>query len=136
MVPLFRERGAGRVVAISSFATKTPYAGAGISNAFRAALVGGLKTAALELGGEGILINAVGPGYIETERLIEFNQAYARREGIEPSEVASRTLARIPLRRYGKPEELAEVVAFLLSPQNGYVTGQHILIDGGLVSAS
>jgi len=94
-----------------------------------------LKTAALELGPEGILVNAVAPGYILTERIAEWNRAHAEREGVTPEEVARRTMDGIPLRRYGKPEEVAEVIAFLLSERNGYITGQQILVDGGLVVA-
>jgi 3-oxoacyl-[acyl-carrier protein] reductase len=134
-VPLFRKSGGGRVVAITSFTTKSPHPGIGLSNSLRAALLNALKTAALELGPEGILVNAVAPGYILTERIAEWNRAHAEREGVTPEEVARRTTEGIPLRRYGKPEEVAEVIAFLLSERNGYITGQQILVDGGLVVA-
>ncbi|WP_448569560.1 SDR family oxidoreductase [Thermus sp.] len=134
-VPLFRRSGGGRVVAITSFTVKSPYPGIVLSNSLRAALVNALKTAALELGPEGILVNAVAPGYIFTERIAEWNRAHAEREGVSPEEVARRTTEGIPLRRYGRPEEVAEVIAFLLSERNGYITGQQILVDGGLVVA-
>lgn len=132
-VPLFKEGGTGRVVAISSFTVKSPFAGIVLSNSLRASLLNALKTAALELGPDGILINAVAPGYIATARITEWNQDYASREGVQPEDIAARTTRNIPLRRYGKPEEVAELVAFLLSSKNGYITGQQILADGGLV---
>lgn len=132
-VPLMRERGGGRVVAITSFTVKSPLEGIVLSNSLRAALTNALKTAAIELGPENILINEVGPGYIATDRTIYFDAAYAEREGVPAEEVTARTTARIPLKRYGNPEEVAELVAFLLTQRNGYLTGQHILADGGLV---
>lgn len=135
-VPLFRAAGQGRVVAISSFTVKQPWGGVGLSNSLRAALVAALKTAALELGPENILINAVGPGYIATERLQSWNASFAQREGTTPEAVAERAVAQIPLRRYGTPEEVGELIAFLLSRRNGYVSGQQILCDGAFVVAS
>lgn len=134
-VPLMQARGGGRVVAITSFTVKSPYGGIVLSNSLRAALANALKTAAIELGPSDILINQVGPGYVATERTLYFDAAYATQEGITAEEVTARTVGKIPLRRYGKPEEIAALITFLLSEQNGYVTGQHILADGGLVVA-
>lgn len=130
--PLMQNEGGGRVVAITSFTVKSPLEGIVLSNSLRAALTNALKTAAVELGRENVLVNCVGPGYIATERTIYFDAAYAEREGTTAEEVTARTAARIPLKRYGEPEEVAELIAFLLE-RNGYMTGQHVLIDGGLV---
>lgn len=134
-VPLFRRRGGGRVVAVTSFSARAPLAGNVLSNSLRAALANALKTAAQELGPEGILLNSIAPGYVRTARVVSFQEAHAAREGISVAEMDARTIAHIPLRRYGTPEEVAEFIGFLLSRRNGYVTGQHLLIDGGLVSA-
>ena len=136
VVPDFESRGGGRVVAISSFTVKSPYPGIVLSNALRAGLVNALKTAAQELGPRGILINAVAPGYIGTDRILEWNRDQADQRGVSPEEIARASTAEIPLRRYGRPEDLAHLIAFLLSARNGYVTGQQILADGGLISAN
>lgn len=134
-VPLFRKNGGGRVVATTSYTVKSPYPGIVLSNALRAALGNALKTAALELGPDGILINLVAPGYILTERIREWNESYAAQERTSPEEIARRTTQGIPLGRYGTPEEIAEVIAFLLT-KNNYVSGQQLLVDGALVVAN
>lgn len=134
-VPLFQKNNGGRVVAISSYTVKSPYPGIVLSNALRAAFVNALKTASLELGQYNILINLVAPGYILTDRIREWNESYAAQEGTDPEEIAQRTIKEIPLKRYGKPEEIAEVIAFLLT-KNNYISGQQILVDGALVVAN
>ncbi|WP_298362105.1 SDR family oxidoreductase [uncultured Bradyrhizobium sp.] len=137
LVPQMQAAAGGRVLAISSFTVKAPWAGIGLSNALRAALVNALKTAALELGPEGgILVNALAPGYVETDRIRDWNDSYARQENVGVEEIRARTLATIPLRRYGTPEGYARLAAFLLSEENDYVSGQQILYDGGLVVAN
>lgn len=135
-VPLFRQAGGGRVVAISSFTVKSPYPGIGLSNALRAALVNAIKTAALELGPDNILLNAIAPGYVATSRIEEWNRSYAAERNVSIDEVAADATARVPLRRYGDPADFARLAGFLLSEQNNYVTGQQILFDGGLVVAN
>ena len=135
-VPLLRAAGGGRVVAVSSFTAKAPYPGIVLSNSLRAALINALRTAAQELGPENILINALGPGYFATERIAAWNESYAAERGTDVAAVAEAAVASVPLRRYGQPRDYAEMAAFLMSPSNGYVTGQHILIDGGLVVAN
>lgn len=136
LVPQMQAAAGGRVLAISSFTVKSPWAGIGLSNALRAALVNALKTAALELGPEGILVNALAPGYVETDRIREWNDSYARQENVGVEEISARTLETIPLRRYGTPEGYARLAAFLLSEENDYVSGQQVLYDGGLVVAN
>ena len=134
-VPLFQKNKGGRVVAISSFTVKSPYPGIVLSNALRAALVNALKTASLELGEDNILINVVAPGYIFTDRTREWNESYAEQEGTDPEDIAQRTIQDVPLKRYGTPEEIAEVIAFLLT-KNHYISGQQILVDGALIVAN
>ncbi len=136
LIPQLQANPTGRVLAISSFTVKTPFAGIGLSNALRAALVNALKTAALELGPGGVLVNALAPGYVETDRIREWNESYARQENTNVEEIRARTLETIPLRRYGTPAGYARLAAFLLSEDNDYVSGQQIVYDGGLVVAN
>jgi len=136
LVPQMQTGGGGRVLAVSSFTVKAPYAGIGLSNSLRAALVNAIKTAALELGPEGVLLNALAPGYVETGRMREWNESYARQRSVGVEDVREQTLSTIPLRRYGTPEGYARMAAFLLSADNDYISGQQILYDGALVTAN
>ncbi|MBT9281830.1 MAG: SDR family oxidoreductase [Hydrogenibacillus schlegelii] len=128
-LPLIRRAGGGNVVAVGSYTVKEPQPGIVLSNALRAALVNALKTAALEHGPENVRINIVSPGFILTDRVREWNESYARQAGMTPEDIERRTVERIPLRRYGRPEEIAEVIVFLLT-KNTYMSGQQLLVDG------
>jgi len=116
---------AGRVIAITSIASKEPVAHIALSNALRPALAGWLKTLSRELGPQGITVNCVAPGRIATARL----------EQLYPNGPSEQDLADIPLRRWGEPQELGDVVCFLASDRARYVTGQTIVVDGGLQRA-
>lgn len=135
-IPLFLEAEGGRVVAITSASVKAPHPGIILSNSLRAALVNALKTAAAELGPANILCNAVAPGFTDVAATRErWNRFHADRTQSVPEVVDRDTLKSIPLRRYGQPQEIAELVGFLLSERNGYITGQHISVDGGATAA-
>ncbi|MDQ6678911.1 MAG: SDR family oxidoreductase [Acidobacteriota bacterium] len=115
----------GRFVAITSVAVKQPIDGLILSNSVRAAVAGLTKTLANECGPYNVLVNNVCPGYTATERL---------RSLIGKDTAAQERLAaQIPLKRFGKPEEFAAVVAFLCSEQASYVSGVTLAVDGGLV---
>jgi 3-oxoacyl-[acyl-carrier protein] reductase len=134
-LPLMRSRGGGRIVNIASSSIKQPLENLILSNTFRTAVVGLSKSLSLELAPEGILLNTLGPGRIATDRVAQMDGARAESLGIPVEEVRGRSEARIPLGRYGEPEEFARVVAFLASPANTYLTGQAFLVDGGMVRA-
>jgi 3-oxoacyl-[acyl-carrier protein] reductase len=112
----------GRILAITSLAAKEPTAHLALSNMLRPAVHGYLKTLADELGPSGITVNCVSPGRIATARL---DQLY-------PGGPSEEHLAQIPLRRWGTPEEFGDVVCFLASDRARYVSGQTVVVDGGL----
>jgi len=123
--PHLERSAGGRIIAITSLAAKEPTAHLALSNMFRPAISAWLKTLADELGPHGITANCVAPGRIATARL---EQLYP--EGPTPEQVA-----QIPLRRWGEPKEFGDVVCFIASERARYISGQTIVVDGGLQRA-
>jgi 3-oxoacyl-[acyl-carrier protein] reductase len=121
-IAAMRERGRGRLVAISSTAATGGLAGQAAYAASKAGMLGMVRSLALELAGAGVTVNAVLPGMVATEKV----------EGM-PAEVRDRALARVPMRRFATPAEVASVVAFLCSDRAAYLTGTVIPLDGGLL---
>jgi 3-oxoacyl-[acyl-carrier protein] reductase len=135
VLPKMRARRWGRVITSTSSGVVAPIANLGISNALRLSLVGWSKTLAREVGPDGITANIILPGRIATDRIRFLDEAKARRDGRTVAEVAAESTGAIPLGRYGKPEEYADVVTFLASDRAAYLTGSVIRVDGGLIAS-
>lgn len=131
-VPSMRLRGGGAIVAITSISVKQPLDNFYLSNTMRAALVGLVKTVARELAPDKIRVNAVAPGWIATDRLMEVFRVRAEREGKTPDEAIIAEKRDVPLGRFGKPEEVGDLITYLVSDRAAYLTGNVIQIDGGL----
>lgn len=125
-VPGMRERGWGRIVNVTSSATREPIPGLMLSNSHRLAAIGAFKTLANELAADGILVNSVAPGRIATDRIAELRGTPVEQLAVEPQ-------PDVPVGRIGRVEEFADVVAFLCSERASYVCGVNLLVDGGLV---
>jgi len=135
VLPGMRERRWGRILHVTSLTVKQPIDGLMLSSSIRSAVMGFSRTLANEVAAEGITVNTILPGYMNTERVTELNLATATREGIPLADVERRVLGQIPMRRIGEPRELAELAAFLASERASYITGQSIVVDGGWVRA-
>ena len=124
IVPGMRERGFGRVLAVSSSTAREPLPSLQLSNANRPGLLAAFKLLARESAAHGVTFNAVLPGRIATDRLVE---AYGSLD-------AAQAVARdeVPARRLGTPQEVAAAAVFLCSEPASYVTGVSVLVDGGL----
>ena len=135
VLPGMRARRWGRVITSTSSGVVAPIPNLGISNALRLSLVGWSKTLAREVGRDGVTANIILPGRIATDRIKFLDEAKAKREGRSVEQVAAESTATIPLGRYGKPEEYADVVTFLASERAAYLTGSVIRVDGGLIAS-
>src|SRR5215212_4662428 len=133
VLPGMRERGWGRILTIASSGVVQPIPNLVLSNALRSSIVGWSKTLATEVAKDGITVNLVLPGRIQTARVEELDAANAKAKGKSVEEIAEAARTSIPAARYGTVEEFADVVCFLASTRASYVTGSMIRVDGGAV---
>lgn len=122
VIPHMRKAKSGRIVSISSVIAFTGNMGQTNYSASKAALIGFTKSLALESAELGVTVNAIAPGFIDTSMTRAI-----------PQEILEKTIQRIPMKRLGQPEDIAETVAFLVSPAASYITGQTFHINGGLL---
>jgi 3-oxoacyl-[acyl-carrier protein] reductase len=134
LLPGMRERRWGRIVAILSSGVRQPILDLVYSNAGRSALMAWLKTTAGAVARDGVTINGVLPGRLETPRIASLDAGRAEKTGLTPEAVRAEHLASIPAGRYGRPDELANLVAYLCSEPASYQTGTFTAVDGGLIA--
>jgi len=127
-------RGFGRIVNVTSSSVLAPIAGLDLSSGARAGLTAFLGGVLREVADRNVTVNNLLPGRMDTERLQSGFTNEADQKGISAAEAAAASAAEIPARRFGTADEFGQACAFLCSAHAGYITGQNILIDGGLLS--
>lgn len=123
----------GRIINITSVSVKQPIDGLILSNTVRAGLTGWAKTVATEVAADGVTVNNVAPGYTLTQRQDDLAEARSQALGKTKEEIIASWATQGPMRRMGKPEEIAAAVAFLASERASYITGVTLQVDGGWV---
>lgn len=130
-LPGMKERGWGRIITVTSLSVIEPIANLALSNGIRSAVTAMLKTLSDEVAADGITVNCLAPGLIQTARTDELMESRRKLTGQTKEEYMTDYVASIPARRLGDADEFGAVAAFLASRQAQYVTGQTICIDGG-----
>jgi 3-oxoacyl-[acyl-carrier protein] reductase len=132
VLPHMQQRRWGRFITITSVAVKQPVLELVLSNAVRTGVLGLVRSLATQYGPHNITINNVGPGYTATDRIKDLAQANAQATGRSAAESEADLAKDVPLRRLAKPEEVADAIVWLASERAAYITGQTILVDGGV----
>ena len=132
VIPYMQKKRWGRIITITSITTKQPVSDLILSNAVRTGVVGLVRSLANEFGKDGILVNNVGPGFTATDRLKQLAKTRSAASGKPEQEVFDSWAADSALKRVGEPREVAGTILWLASEQASYLTGQTILVDGGV----
>lgn len=130
---VMRDAGSGAIVNIASIAGRNGRTMSPPYGASKAAVINLTRSAALELATSGVRVNAICPGIIDTNFNIRLGEQFGPGQGLTPRQFVDKRAEMVPMGRLGTPEEIADVVCFLLSPAARYVTGQTINVDGGIV---
>jgi len=133
VVPEMMAKGWGRIVNIGSISTKEPTRNTPLSNGVKTGLVGALATLAREVAGSGVTVNNILPGPFDTDLMWRVATALLDKPGMTKEDAMRGYLAHVPVGRLGTIEEFGALCAFLCSRKAGFITGQSIVIDGGLV---
>lgn len=131
LIPGMESSGYGRIINIVSTSVKIPLPNLGVSNTIRGAVASWSKTLANELAHKHITVNNILPGATMTSRLQAILQAKSQKTGKSIEEVAQEMMSEIPMKRFGKAEEIAALALFLAGPSAAYITGTSIPVDGG-----
>jgi len=132
VLPWMQMKQWGRLVTITSITVRQPVDDLIYSNAVRAGVLGLIKSLSNEFGKDGITVNNVGPGFTATERLKQLIAKRSQALGVSAEEFESRLGAESPLKRVAQPEEVADAIVWLASERASYITGQTLLVDGGI----
>ena len=133
VLPGMRKQKWGRIIHMTSMTARQPIDGLLLSNVIRPGLLGLTRSMVKELATDNILVNAVCPGWIETERVQEIIKANAKKKKTSIDHETGQITDQIPMGRLGKPEEVSDLVVYLASERSSYITGSTILVDGGFV---
>jgi 3-oxoacyl-[acyl-carrier protein] reductase len=136
VIPHMQKNRWGRIINITSISVKQPVDGLMLSNSIRSAVIGFAKTLSNEMAADNILVNNVCPGWTRTERVEELSVAMAEKKGLSKDRIVAGWEESIPLRRLGRTDEFAALVAFLASERASYITGTTIPVDGGAVKGT
>ena len=132
-VPSMTARGGGAILMSTSSSVKEPIQNLGLSTVLRASVSALAKTLALELAASKIRVNQIVPGRVDTDRLRELDEINAKKQSLTTEQARAKSMASIPIGRYGQPDEFGRVAAFLLSDAASYMTGATVQVDGGLI---
>lgn len=132
VIPHMQKQRWGRIITISSITVRQPQPDLVLSNAIRTGIMGLVRSLASDFGKDGILVNNVAPGYIATDRIKELTAKRAAESGQSEEQIEKVWTRQIPLDRLGRPEEIADTIVWLASERASFLTGQTILVDGGM----
>ncbi len=132
VIPHMQRKRWGRIITISSITVRQPQPQLILSNAVRAGILGLVRSLANDFGKDGITVNNVGPGYTATDRLKELSARRASATGATEKQIQQAWIDQIPVGRLGQPEEVADAIVWLASERASFITGQTILVDGGM----
>ncbi len=135
-LPYMKEKNCGRIINITSLSVKQPVDNLILSNSFRSALTAMTKTLSNQYGKYNITFNNVAPGYTLTSRLYELAVHRAKQSGGSHEQVLAEMANEVPVQRLARPDEVASLVVYLASEKAGFITGQTIAVDGGVIKST
>lgn len=132
VLPDMRQEGYGRILNVTSFTVREPYPNMGVATGVRAGLTGAMRSLSHEVAADGITVNNLLPGLMDTGALERVYNAQAKNRGISPEEAKADMATSVPMQRLGEAEDFGPACAFLCSVHAAYITGQNLAVDGGL----